>query len=145
MMTCVPPTLTPQGHTGGSLCVLVRTAADAVLFSGDTLTFSAARGRLDGNKGLNHGNVEVQADSMRLLAHKQLAYSWILPGEFFLLDRKQLTKFTLIYMCAHSILAAHGRMVQFASQEERIAAVLAAAEAYAAEKPGARGADIGFH
>lgn len=38
------------GHTPGSLCVLVKTGRDTVLFSGDHIAYSASRRALDGFK-----------------------------------------------------------------------------------------------
>jgi glyoxylase-like metal-dependent hydrolase (beta-lactamase superfamily II) len=38
------------GHTPGSLCVMVQTAKDVVLFSGDHLAYSASRKGLEGFK-----------------------------------------------------------------------------------------------
>ena len=38
------------GHTAGSLCVMVKTAGDTVLFTGDHLAYSEKLGRLEGFK-----------------------------------------------------------------------------------------------
>jgi glyoxylase-like metal-dependent hydrolase (beta-lactamase superfamily II) len=42
--------LYPQGHTAGSLCVMVETDVDTVMFTGDTLAYSASRKSLEGFK-----------------------------------------------------------------------------------------------
>ena len=97
------------GHTAGSLCVMVDTAQDTALFSGDHLAYSASKKGLDGFKRYNHGNVMVQSASLRLLAQDGMPFTWILPG--------------------------HGRMVKFGSVAEKNAAVVAAADAFDKEDP----------
>ena len=67
--------------------------SESVLFTGDHLAYSAEKGRLDGFKSYNQGNVLVQMDSIALLAQDHLDFRWILP--------------------------AHGRMVRFQSMQEK--------------------------
>ena len=95
------------GHTAGSLCLLVRTAKDAVLFSGDHLAYSSQKKALDGFKRYNFGSTEAQLMSLRMLAQAEPAFTWILPG--------------------------HGRMARFASNEARMRAVASCADAYEQE------------
>lgn len=95
------------GHTAGSICVEVKTRKDTVLFTGDHLAYSASKDALTGFKQYNHGNPQVQADSMRLLAEEDFAFTWILPG--------------------------HGRIARFESREDCCGAVLRAADAFDAE------------
>jgi len=91
------------GHTAGSICILVQIPGkDAVLFTGDHLAYSASRKGLEGFKRYNQGNIVVQAESIKLLASEEFKFKWLLPG--------------------------HGRMTRFASDEERMQAILAAAE-----------------
>jgi glyoxylase-like metal-dependent hydrolase (beta-lactamase superfamily II) len=95
------------GHTAGSLSLLVRTAGDAVLFTGDSLAYSAQKKRLDGFKRYNYGSVQAQLMSLNLLASDEFKYTWILPG--------------------------HGRMARFSSDEARMQAVAACAEEFETE------------
>ncbi len=43
------------GHTPGSLCVLIDTHKDKVLFTGDSLAYSHGKQRLEGFKRYNKG------------------------------------------------------------------------------------------
>ena len=43
------------GHTPGSLCILIDTNKDKVLFTGDSLAYSAGKQRLEGFKRYNKG------------------------------------------------------------------------------------------
>jgi glyoxylase-like metal-dependent hydrolase (beta-lactamase superfamily II)/ferredoxin len=95
------------GHTAGSLCVLVRTARDAVMFTGDHLAYSSQKKALDGFKRYNYGSIEAQLMSLRTLAEDEPLFTWILPG--------------------------HGRMARFSSNEARMQAVAACAEAFEKE------------
>jgi len=105
------------GHTAGSVCALYNpngsgSAAsgplgEAALFSGDHLAYSAGRKALTGFRRFNKGNVEVQADSIRMLADEDVQFCWLLPG--------------------------HGRMLRFRSMEEKGLAVAKAAEAFMAD------------
>lgn len=106
------------GHTAGSLCFLVRTAGDAVLFTGDHLAYSAQRKRLDGFKRYNYGSVDAQLLSLRALADRDIDFTWILPG--------------------------HGRMARFESNEARVQAVEAAAREFEREDASAGMFGIGY-
>jgi glyoxylase-like metal-dependent hydrolase (beta-lactamase superfamily II) len=77
------------------------------LFSGDHLAYSASRQGLDGFKRYNKGNAKVQGDSIRLLAGQDVQFQWLIPG--------------------------HGRMLRFATDEERVEAILRAAEVFDGE------------
>ena len=99
--------LDTPGHTAGSLCLLVRTAKDAVLFTGDHLAYSSQKKALDGFKRYNYGSTAAQLISLRMLAQAEPAFTWILPG--------------------------HGRMARFASNEARMRAVASCADAYEQE------------
>lgn len=92
------------GHTAGSLCVLYKTTKDAVLFTGDTLAYSASRKALEGFKRYNQGNVEVQEESIRMLGTDEYDFQWILP--------------------------AHGRLVRFGSLQDKNKAVVTAADTF---------------
>ena len=104
------------GHTTGSLCVLfdakfkeneskeVEDTTSSVLFTGDLIMYSEEKKRLDGYKKYNKCQPWLQSRSMKMLANKDLTYSWILP--------------------------AHGRMMRFETQEQRIKAVLVATRAF---------------
>ena len=92
------------GHTAGSICVRIQSKKDAVLFTGDHLAFSNSKKGLDGFKRYNHGNAELQGQSIRMLADPEMSFNWIMPG--------------------------HGRMVRFRSDEERVSSILKAADAF---------------
>jgi glyoxylase-like metal-dependent hydrolase (beta-lactamase superfamily II) len=114
------------GHTVGSICVMVNTShvhavpgsssnnisaddinslatPETVLFSGDLITYSVAKGRLDGYKEYNKGQVWLQMRSMIALAGDRNSFQWLLP--------------------------AHGRMVRFNDDAERSNMILEAAHA----------------
>ncbi len=96
------------GHTAGSICALVKVrGGENALFSGDHLAYSASRQGLDGFKRYNKGNAKVQGDSIRLLAGQDVQFQWLIPG--------------------------HGRMLRFATDEERVEAILRAAEVFDGE------------
>jgi len=107
------------GHTAGSLCVLFKTPKDSVLFSGDTLGYSASRKALEGFKRYNQGNEEVQEESIRMLGSEAYTFQWILP--------------------------AHGRLVRFGSVDDKNKAVVAAADSFR-EEDGSEGIlGIGYY
>lgn len=89
------------GHTPGSICVLVQTAIDAVLFSGDTIAYSASKKRLEGFKRYNAGSTIAQTESIKDLADEKMNFKWILP--------------------------AHGRIARFDNLEEKGRLLLKAA------------------
>jgi glyoxylase-like metal-dependent hydrolase (beta-lactamase superfamily II) len=114
------------GHTVGSISVLVNTSHDhavpgscsdhihydekstptapeTVLFSGDLITYSVTKGRLDGYKEYNKGQVWLQMRSMVAIAGQRNRFQWLLP--------------------------AHGRMVRFNDDAERSNMILEAAQA----------------
>ena len=88
------------------------------LFSGDHLAYSASRRGLDGFKRYNKGNEMVQGDSIRLLARDDIQFQWLIPG--------------------------HGRMLRFASNEERTEAILKAAEVFDEEDEGIGKFGVGY-
>lgn len=81
------------GHTPGSICVLINTGVESVLFTGDTLGYSGSKKRLDGFKQYNWGSIDAQYQSLLDLATDEFPYTWILPG--------------------------HGRMANFVSLDEK--------------------------
>lgn len=99
------------GHTAGSLCVLYQTigeyGGDCVLFTGDHIAYSGSRKALDGFKRYNHGNMDVQAESINMLGEDEYPFTWILP--------------------------AHGRMARFSNVEEKNKAFQKAAADFSAE------------
>ena len=84
------------------VCIPSFDVLETVLFTGDHLAYSAEKGRLDGFKSYNQGNVLVQMDSIAMLAEDTYDFRWILPG--------------------------HGRMVRFESIEEKNESVREALE-----------------
>ena len=54
------------GHTPGSLCILIQTTQDTVLFTGDSLAYSKGKQRLEGFKRYNKGS-EPAFKSIHLL------------------------------------------------------------------------------
>ena len=44
------------GHTPGSMCILIETSKDKVLFTGDSLAYSKGKQRLEGFKRYNKGD-----------------------------------------------------------------------------------------
>mmetsp|Transcript_20072 Transcript_20072/g.34148 ORF Transcript_20072/g.34148 Transcript_20072/m.34148 type:complete len:406 (+) Transcript_20072:28-1245(+) len=108
------------GHTAGSISVLYQPSPSSsssseaenhqpmpALFTGDHLAFSGRTRQLTGFKQYNRGNIDLQAESIRMLASDDVTFSWMLPG--------------------------HGRMVRFKSQAEKNALIEAAAEAFLQE------------
>jgi glyoxylase-like metal-dependent hydrolase (beta-lactamase superfamily II) len=91
---------------------------DTVLFTGDHLAYDVDKDGLDGFKSFNHGNVEVQAESIEMLATSDLPFTWLLPG--------------------------HGRMITFESVNAKNREILKAAQEFA-EEDGLRGMlNVGF-
>jgi len=64
------------------------------------MSIKGSRKCLVGYKEYNQGNIQVQAESIRMLADDEYQFNWILP--------------------------AHGRMVRFATQSEKKKAILQA-------------------
>ena len=93
---------------------------ERVMFTGDTIaldtpllyqhfpktifnrTSSVLGSKLTGFKAFNHGNIQIQEESIRMLASETLPFTWILP--------------------------AHGRMIRFESVEDKKRSLLAAAD-----------------
>ena len=99
------------GHSRGSLSFLAEASLtggiEGALFTGDHFCFSGRLGRLDGMARYGW-DLPLQSESIRKLANEP--YLWVLPG--------------------------HGRRHRFASANERVEKVLAAAESFAADPLG---------
>lgn len=91
-----------------------------MLFSGDHLAYSGSKQRLEGFKRYCQGNTDLQSEYIRYLAESADVgdFSWLLPG--------------------------HGRMTRFASQAERRAAILQAADEYDKEDAADGAFGIGY-
>lgn len=63
-----------QGHTAGSICIMFQSKKEAALFSGDHIAYSSSRKALHGFKRYNHGNVDVQQESLYALSSDDLPY-----------------------------------------------------------------------
>lgn len=83
------------GHTAGSLCVRFDTGREAVMFTGDHVSYNAETYKLDGFAEFNHGNLDVQKESLKKFIDPMpsMDFQWILPG--------------------------HGRMIRFNSFAEK--------------------------
>jgi glyoxylase-like metal-dependent hydrolase (beta-lactamase superfamily II) len=68
------------GHTPGSIGVVVKSAGESVLFSGDTVGWSPKLGRLDGFAHSNPEDMRKQAESMGRLG-QEADFDWIVPAQ----------------------------------------------------------------
>lgn len=70
------------GHTAGSLSVRFDTGKEAVMFTGDHVAYNAETRRLEGFSEFNHGNIDVQKESLKKFIEPMpsLDFQWILPG-----------------------------------------------------------------